>query len=306
MSTTGEVVRQRPRLDALAVSVMVLLCTLWGVQQVGTKVAIQGGLPPLLQATIRSAVATGLLLLWVLARDGRRGIETLLARDGSMRPGLLIAALFGGEFVLLFSGVQHTTASRAVLLLYTAPFFTALGAHLLLPGEKLRPVPALGLLLAFAGVAVTMADAGPVGGSLWGDALMVGAAATWGITTVAVKASPALGRVPTAKLLLWQIGGSVPILLAAALATGQVIVPHATPLAWASLAYQSVIVAFASYLAWFWLVTRYPAGRLSAFTFLTPLIGVAAAAALLGERATMGLVVGLGCVVAGLWLVNRR
>lgn len=306
MSTVGQAVRQRPRLDALAVGLMVLLCTLWGVQPIVAKVAIQGGLPPLLQATIRSAMATVLLLTWMLARDGRRGMEALLARDGSMRPGLLIAALFGGEFVLLFSGVQLTTASRAVLLLYTAPFFTALGAHLLLPGERLRPVPALGLALAFAGVAVTMLDSGPAAGSMLGDALMIGAAVTWGITTVVVKASPALGRIPVAKLLLWQTGGSVPILLAAALAAGQLAVPHATPLAWASLAYQSVIVAFASYLAWFWLVTRYPAGRLSAFTFLTPLIGVAAAAMLLGEPATVGLEVGLGCVVAGLWLVNRR
>lgn len=285
---------------------MVLLCTLWGVQQVGVKLAIQQGLPPLLQAVIRSGMATVLLLAWIAAREGRRGLAAVLARDGTLRPGLLIAALFASEFVFLYSGMQHTTASRAVLLLYTAPFFTALGAHLLLPGERLRPVPALGLALAFAGVAVTMLDAGPAGGSLWGDALMIGAAATWGITTVVVKASPALGRIPTAKLLLWQIGGSVPILLIAALAAGQVVVPHATPLAWASLAYQCVIVAFASYLAWFWLVTRYPAGRLSAFTFLTPLIGVAAAAVLLGERATVGLVTGLGCVIAGLLLVNRR
>lgn len=285
---------------------MVLLCTLWGVQQVGVKLAIQQGLPPLLQAVIRSGMATVLLLAWIAAREGRRGLAAVLARDGTLRPGLLIAPLFASEFVFLYSGMQHTTASRAVLLLYTAPFFSALGAHLLLPGERLRPVPALGLALAFAGVAVTMLDAGPADGSLWGDALMIGAAATWGITTVVVKASPALGRIPTAKLLLWQIGGSVPILLIAALAAGQVVVPHATPLAWASLAYQCVIVAFASYLAWFWLVTRYPAGRLSAFTFLTPLIGVAAAAVLLGERATVGLVTGLGCVIAGLWLVNRR
>ncbi len=302
----GEAVRQRPRLDGLAIGLMVVLCTLWGVQQVGTKVAIEQGLPPLLQATLRAAIATALLLLWVLAREGRRGVARLFAQDGSLRPGVVIAVLFALEFILLFTGVQYTSASRAVLLLYTAPFFTALGAHLVLPGERLRPVPALGLSLAFAGVAVTVLDGGAAGGSALGDALMIGAAAAWGVTTVVVKASPALGRIPAAKLLLWQLGGSVPILFLAAAAAGQVVVPHATPLAWASLAYQSVIVAFASYLAWFWLVTRYPAGRLSAFTFLTPLIGVAAAAVLLGEPATLGLVVGLGCVIVGLWLVNRR
>ena len=43
-----------------------------------------------------------------------------------------------------------------------------------------------------------------------------------------------------------------------------------TPIAVASLLYQGAIVAFATYLAWFWLLTRYLAGRLAVFGFLTP------------------------------------
>jgi drug/metabolite transporter (DMT)-like permease len=66
-----------------------------------------------------------------------------------------------------------------------------------------------------------------------------------------------------------------------------------------------VLVAFASYLAWFWLVSTYPAGRLAAFSFLTPLFGVLAGALLLGERVSTHLALALALVVLGIWLVNR-
>ena len=64
-------------------------------------------------------------------------------------------------------------------------------------------------------------------------------------------------------------------------------------------------MAFASYLAWFWLVANYPAGRLAAFSFLTPLFGVLAGALLLAERVSSMLAVALLLVAAGIWLVNR-
>jgi drug/metabolite transporter (DMT)-like permease len=89
------------------------------------------------------------------------------------------------------------------------------------------------------------------------------------------------------------------------LALGEPGIIALTPLVLASLAYQTVLVAFASYLAWFWLVASYPAGRLAAFSFLTPLFGVLAGALLLGERVSAALMIALLLVVLGIWLVNR-
>ena len=71
-----------------------------------------------------------------------------------------------------------------------------------------------------------------------------------------------------------------------------------------SLVYQGVIVAFASYLIWFWLLTRYLAGRLAVFGFLTPLAGVAFGVVLLGERVSPVFGVGAVLVGAGIVLVN--
>ena len=60
-----------------------------------------------------------------------------------------------------------------------------------------------------------------------------------------------------------------------------------------------------TYLAWFALIQRYSASRLSAFTFLTPLFGVAAGHLLLGDPITPAFALAVALVVAGLVLVNR-
>jgi len=72
-----------------------------------------------------------------------------------------------------------------------------------------------------------------------------------------------------------------------------------------AFAYQAVAVVAASYLAWFWLIARYPAAQLSAFTFLTPLFGVAFGGLILAEPVSLGLLAALALVAGGIYLVNR-
>ncbi len=282
---------------------MVLLCSFWGVQQVASKVALSQGIPPLLQAVLRSALASAALVLWVGSRRGRAGLRTLFARDDTLWPGAAIALLFAAEFICLFYGVRLTSASRSVVLLFSGAFFTALGAHVFLPGERLQPVNWAGLVLAFLGVAATM---GGGAGSLRGDVLVLVAAANWGFTTVVVRANPSLAAAPAGKVLGYQVIGSLPLLLLTAGLGGDLRVPSATALAWASVLFQGVVIVFATYLAWFWLIARYPAGQVAAFSLLTPLLGVVAAGVLLGEPLTPMLFLGLALVVAGLRLVNRN
>ena len=73
-----------------------------------------------------------------------------------------------------------------------------------------------------------------------------------------------------------------------------------------SLAYQAVVVAFASYLTWFWLLTRYLAGRLAVFSFLTPLFGVVFGTTILGEPLSSRFALAAILVGAGITLVNIR
>ena len=76
------------------------------------------------------------------------------------------------------------------------------------------------------------------------------------------------------------------------------------PVALGSLVYQTLVVSF-TFSAWFALIVRYSASRLSAFTFLTPLFGVAAGHLVLGDPLTPGFALAVVLVAAGLILVNR-
>jgi len=282
-------------------ALLVLLCAVWGFTQVAIKVA-NAGISPLLHAGLRSAGAA--LLVW--AWSAARGVP-LFRRDGSLGHGAAIALLFAAEFVLIYGGLVLTTAARGVLFVYTAPFFVALGAHALVPGERLDRRKTLGLACAFVGVAVAFADALrlPTRAELLGDLMELGGAVCWGATTVLVKARRHAPLSPD-KTLFYQLAGSALVLLPLSAAIGERGVVDASPVVVASVVYQIVVVAFASYLAWFWLLTRYPASELSAFSFLTPLFGMLAGALVLGEAVGPALALAMGLVALGIYLVNTQ
>jgi drug/metabolite transporter (DMT)-like permease len=293
-------VSDRKRLDGQAFSLMVLLTALWGFQQVAIKLTAPD-VSLVMQAALRTVLAALLLLAWARWR----GIA-LFSRDGTLAAGLGAGLLFGGEFVFIYAGLGHTAASRMVVFIYLAPVLTALGLHWLVPGEKLARAQWLGVGVAFAGIALAFGEAfAAARGSLLGDFFGVLAAMLWAATTVLIRAT-SLARARAAKTLFYQLAVSAPLLLGASLAMGEKGVVALTPLALASLAYQGAIVAFASYLVWFWLLTRYLAARLSVFSFLTPLFGVLAGVAVLGEPLTPSFAGAALLVGAGIALVNRR
>jgi drug/metabolite transporter (DMT)-like permease len=288
---------QQPRkLDALAIAMMLVLCASWGLNQVAAKVAL-AEVPPITQSALRSLGATVLLGAYAYWFE-----PTVWRRDGSLLAGLVVGLLFAVEFIALYLGVQWTSASRAILFLYTAPFFFALGADVFLPQERLRAMQWAGLGLAFCGVAAAMLGRDGQGVGI-GDVFALIAAALWGATTVQIKAS-ALRAAPATKVLLYQLAISVPISALAAYFAGETFPAHVSALTAWSLAYQICWVAGVTYLAWFWLVARYRAGELSAFTFLTPVVGVAAGHFLLGDDLSRGFLGSLGMVAAGIVLVN--
>lgn len=287
-------------LDALAASVVVLLCLSWGFNQVAVKLALND-IPPLIQSAARSFIAA----LVVAAVAKARG-QRLFARDGTLWPGLAAGALFGAEFILIYQGLVYTTATRAVLFLYLAPFFVVLGARVLLPADRFHLPQWLGLSLSFAGMLVAFGVPTPAldPRQIFGDLMMVGAALFWAATTLLIKAS-ALIRASPEKVLLYQLVVSGPVLALAAYLAGEQ-VPHAvSALALGAFAYQTLWVASVTFALWFALVARYSANRLSAFTFLTPLFGVAAGHWVLREPLTPAFAAAVALVAGGLILVNR-
>jgi len=192
-----------------AVAIMLMLCLSWGFNQIAVKLALPD-IPPMLQAMIRSAGALPVMLIvgWL------RGVN-FFQRDGTLLPGLCAGLLFGIEFVLIYEGLLYTSASRAVVFLYIAPFFVGLGSYFLL-GERMRAVPWAGVALGFVGVALAIGVPPPNvdANVLYGDLLMVCGGALWAATTLVVKATP-LVRAPAEKGLGYQVAVSIPIKLRA-------------------------------------------------------------------------------------------
>ncbi len=282
-----------------AVAVMLVLCLSWGFNQIAVKLALPD-IPPMLQAMIRSSGALPVLLL--IAR--LRGVR-IFVPDGTLGAGLLAGVLFGVEFVLIYRGLLLTSASRAVVFLYVAPFFVALGSYQFL-GERLRASQWGGLALSFAGVALAIGvpQANVDAKVLLGDLMIVGGGALWAATTLIAKAST-LRKAPPEKALGYQVALSIPILGLAAWFSGETITRFPGPLALSLVLYQSVWVVGLTFLLWFTLVQTYSASKLSAFTFITPLFGVVASYFILHETLTLAFGAAALLVIAGLYLVNR-
>jgi drug/metabolite transporter (DMT)-like permease len=282
-----------------AIALMLMLCLSWGFNQIAVKLVLPD-VPPMLQALARSIGALPVLLVigWF------RGVK-FFERDGTLWPGVIAGVIFGVEFVLIYRGLLLTSASRAVVFLYVAPFFVALGSLVFL-GERLRAPQWGGLALSFAGVALaigvpqTNVDAKV----LLGDLLIVVGGALWATTTLIVKTT-ALIKAPAEKGLGYQVALSIPILALAAWISGETISHVPGPLSLALLAYQAFWVVGLTFLLWFALVKTYSASKLSAFTFVTPLFGVAASYFILHDTLTIAFGAAALLVIAGLYLVNK-
>lgn len=283
-------------LDVFAACLTLGLCIVWGFNQVVVKLAL-ADVGPVAQTGIRSAI--GVLCVVAYALVTKRRVFVL---DGTEAAGVLAGFLFTAEFIALFELLRWTTASRATVFIYAAPFFVALGAVFLLKDERLRPVQWMGLALAFVGVALAMVGRTP-GGGLVGDALALLAAALWGATTLVIKATP-LRRADPVKVLLYQITVAALVAPLAAWALGEPAPRHVSAETVAALLWQGIAVAGVSYSLWFWVLKRYAAPQLSAFTFISPLVGVFAGWLAFGDEVTAGFATAIALVVAGLALVN--
>jgi drug/metabolite transporter (DMT)-like permease len=293
---------RKTRLDGLAVALLLACCVFWGFQQVLVKATIPE-LPPIFQAALRFAGATALLWLWC----HWRGIA-LFTRDGTLAAGVLAGLLFSLEFASIFASLIYTSASRATIFAYTAPFWVSLLLPLHVKSEHLNRSQWLGLVLAFAAVLLAFSDG--LGGNSppkqWqGDLLALAGGMFWGLTTVVIRGSR-LTLVSAERLLFYQVSVSALVLPLLSLALGEAWVWSWSGFGWTSMAVQVALGAFASYLAWMWMLGHYPATRISSFVFLTPLFALLFGALWLQEPVTLNLLAALAMVAGGIVLVNRR
>lgn len=273
---------------------------LMGVNQPLIKI-VNEAFHPVFQAGLRSLCATPLILAYAL---WARRLRPLKAREALA--GVVVGLLFSTEFMLLFSALEYTAVARSAVLFYTMPIWVAAAAHFLIPGERLTRLRGLGLALAIAGVALAFADRGGTAGpnQLLGDVMCLIAAMLWAAIALVTRTS-ALSRTTPEMQLLYQLVISTVVLLSVAPLFGEVL-RAPTPALISVFAFQVIVVVGIGFQSWFWALGRYPASSVASFSFLSPVFGVLASWAILGETISLGVIGALGLVGFGIFLVNWR
>lgn len=298
MSAVPQPIERRDVIDGFAITIMLLLTFSWGLNQVAIKVA-NTGYNPVFLTIARSAIAGVLVYGWCVYRGIR-----LFQNDGTLRAGILVGALFGLEFILIFLGLDYTTAARGALMINTMPFWVLIGAHFVL-GERITAKKTFGLLLAFIGVALVFADqlSLPDRRALIGDVMCLVAGILWAATTLIIKKSR-LSEASAEKTLMYQLAVSALISIPFLPLAGPLLREVST-LATGALLFQAVFVVAFTYVLWFWMIRTYPASGLSSFAFLTPAFGVLCGGFLLNEPLSFNIFAALTLIALGLFVVNR-
>ena len=291
---------RKDRLDAVGFGSLLGVTLLLAVNQIIVK-HVNEGLQPVFFAGLRSALSV--VFVWGFLRW--RGL-TDRVRLADLGPGLLIGAIFAGEFLCLFMALDLTLVSRASVIFYSMPVWMGLLGHFFLPGERLRPVQALGLLLAFLGAAwaIVSRGTGAGAGSLLGDLCALGGALGWAGTAFMARKTRLREAGPEAQLF-WMVAVSAPILLAVSPAFGPVL-RAVEPNHWVWLFVQSSVVVTGGFVAWLWLLSVYPTATVASFSFLTPLFAILMGVVIYGESVTPPLMVAFVLVASGIILINRR
>ncbi|MDU3889058.1 MAG: DMT family transporter, partial [Serratia liquefaciens] len=174
----------RNNIDGKAGAAMVMICAIWGLQQVAIKAA-EPDISAVLQIAIRSGIAA--LAVYLLARF--KG-EKFLFDPRTLLAGFGVGLSFALEFFFVSEGLRYTSASHMAVFLYTAPLFSAIGLHFFIRHERLSAVQWAGIAIAFGGVVLAISAMGESSGGvnqLRGDIYGLLAGLSWGGSTILIR-----------------------------------------------------------------------------------------------------------------------
>lgn len=285
-----------PPLTARSVAAMGLLAVLWGLSIPLTKLGLRDMSPTTLTA-FRFAVAVPALMAYAIGRHPlpRKAIPHVAAL-GMVGIGL-------GQ-VAQALGVAGTSASVGTVVSALIPIFVVVFAAMRL-AQKVSATQKLGVGVAFAGIAlVAFGRGGSVDSTATGVAFMLLSAVAIAFYYVwSVELTAAYGMVTVAA---WStLFGFLALL------------PWATWKAWhepllitarslAVAGYLGLVVTVAGLFLWLTILRTVPARTAAAVQFLQPVVGVAASAAIFGDRLGAFFALGVAAVLAGLALTMTK
>ena len=198
--------------------------------------------------------------------------------------------------------------ARNSILYYSMPIWVTVFGHFFLPNERLNFFKSVGLISAFAGVALAVSNNNETfsiyNWQLIGDFFAIMAAILWAMLIYLVKGT-SFKEVPPEMQLVWMVMVSAPILLIASLFFGDLVREFQIIHLW-GLLFQSIVVVAGGFLFWLWLASIYPASGVASFSFLSPIFTILFGWAILNETVNYTFIAAAILVIVGLVFINKK
>jgi drug/metabolite transporter (DMT)-like permease len=284
------------RRDLLALT---LAAAAWGIGTVISKRAVDE-IPPLtlLPIQLAASLATLAVLMWRRGVSIRAAQPAILGRLGVLNPGI--------AYALSLLGLAYISASLSVLLWALEPLLILALAAVFLR-ERVTPGLVVLSLIAVAGMVLVIYEPA-VGGGAIGVALTVAGVGCCAVYTI-ISRRFMPGADGTAPVVFAQqayaLGFALLVIIAIALAGGQVRPESVSPLGLASAVTSGVLYYAAAYWLYLSALRAVPASIAAVSFYLIPIFGVAGAYLLLGERLDARQWVGAVVVLVAVFAIIR-
>ena len=288
---------------SVAYGSIVLAAILWGGSIVAQKLAL-GSFSAVEASVFRDIGGLAILFMIWWWQDGTLG---KLSGADLLALGWLGLGVLGNHLLILI-GLKYVSGSVAGVIIGSSPVITALLSALFIQDVPLRAVWAGGLL-SFAGVALVSVAGFQAPGEqpLLGSALVFFGVVSWALYSIGSRTL--MERVSTLTVN-WTTLFVATILQIPLLWTDRKMLDSGlasvSPPDWLALGYLVIFATAVAQQAWLFGVKGIGPSRASVLGNLTPVAAVALSVLILKELVGITEVVGIGLILAGVWVVNRQ
>lgn len=289
--------------STLAYGSVILAAVLWGGSIVAQKMAL-GSFSAVEASVLRDIGGLAILLVTWWSQEG--GVIKV-SRSDLYLLGLLGLGVLGNHLLILM-GLNYVSGAVGGVIIGSSPVVTALLSAMLIRDVPLRAVW-LGALLSFAGVGLVSVSGFQAAGEqpLLGGTLVFLGVASWALYSIGSRSI--MERV-SPLTVNWTTLLVATVLQIPLLWTDRKVIDggfgSVTMSDWLALGYLVIFATAVAQQAWLFGVKGIGPSRASVLGNLTPVAAIGLSALILGESVGVIEIIGIGLILAGVWIVNRQ
>ncbi len=274
---------------------------IWGTTFVSTKVLMLNGLSPAQIFTLRFIVAYVLMAIF----NHRR----LFAATWKDEAKMALLGITGGSLYFLSENesMNFTTTTNTSLIVCSCPLFATLLVRLVYKSSRINNIQLLGSLLAFLGMVIVVLNGqfvlhlSPVG-----DALAFTACMCWAVYSLLMKSVSGSYSAAfiTRKVFFYGVLTILPYyLFVPGLPSMEV---FTKPQVIGNLLFLGCLASMVCFLTWNWCIAKLGAVKATNWVYFNPITTMIFASWVLGEKITPYFLVGAVCILAGMYLADKK